>query len=221
MDAARDLAGAPVVAGTVTSRLYVTDSVATAGRLPPADHAVLLQRLSFKQLNEVLSRNHAARVRQMNVVIVLQGQRSEPIRIIDVRPRVLRSGPIPTGTCLTIPSQGEESEFKVKANLDRQTPERGGPRFLPKSIDLADGERVTVEFTVAVEERWYEWDIEVIYVYKSDEEPSSSFFRGADGQPFRITGEAKRYATVYGDSGLGAGFRVWGRNRPCNEPPKR
>ncbi|MFI7125760.1 hypothetical protein ACIBQ1_08700 [Nonomuraea sp. NPDC050153] len=220
-DTARDLAGAPVLAGTVTSRLYVTDSVATYERLPPGDHAVLLRGPNFKQLTELLSRHHAARVGEMDVVIVLQGRRSRPVRIIDVRPRVRRSGPVPTGTCLTVPSQGDGTEYKVKANLDLQTPEGGGSRYLPKSIDLADGERVTVEFSVTAARRWYEWDIEVIYVYKADEQPTSSFFGGADGQPFRITGEAKTYATVYGDpSYLGAGYRAWGRNEPCRRPPR-
>ncbi|MGW4956317.1 hypothetical protein ACWEPL_03710 [Nonomuraea sp. NPDC004186] len=217
VDAARDLTGAPALAGTVTSRLYVTESVATRDRLPPVDHALLMRGPSFKQLVEMLSRNHAARVGKMNVVIVLQGQRSEPIRIIDVRPRVLRSGPVPTGTCLTIPAQGEGTEYKIDVNLDLQAPEGGGSRYLPKSIDLADGERVTVDFTVRAEHRWYEWDIEVVYVYKADGQPTSAFFGEADGQPFRVTGEAKKYAVVYGDPTLGAGYRAWKRNRPCHE----
>ncbi|MGW6498496.1 hypothetical protein [Nonomuraea angiospora] len=216
VDAARDLAGARVLAGTVTSRLDATDSVATHDQLPPADHAMLMRGPSIKQLTEMLSRNHAARVRKMNVVVVLQGRRSEPIRIIDVRPRILHSGPVPTGTCLTIPSQGDGAEYEVKVDLDRQTPEGGGSRFLPKSIDLADGERATIDFTAKAELRWYEWDIEVVYVYKADEQPASAFFGEADGQPFRVTGEAKGYATVYGDpSLLGAGYRVWKRNQPC------
>jgi hypothetical protein len=216
IDIGRDLVGVPAITATVTSTIYAGDTFAMATELAPAEHALLSRDPSIRQLTKVLSSHRAARVGGMNVLIVLQGQRDNPIRIIDVRPRIIRSGPPPSGTCLTVPAQGSSEEYTIKADLDRQRPGGGAPRFLSKSIDLAYGERTTIEMTVKATRRWYEWDIEVIYAHGSGTRPASAFFRGSDGQPFRVTGKARKYAAVYNDpSSIFNGYRLLGRNRPC------
>ncbi|MEU8316971.1 hypothetical protein AB0C33_01270 [Nonomuraea sp. NPDC048881] len=216
VDALRDASGPPPLVGTASARINVGDSLAMADAFSTDEHAQLLRDPTNADLIRILTRHGAARVSTMNVVLILEGERNSAIRIIDVRPRILRSGPPPTGTCLTLPAQGGAEEYKIVADLDRQRPEGGGSRFLPKSIDLAYGERTTVEFTATAKRRWYEWDIEVVYSYKADSKPQSTFFRDPDGQPFRVTAEARRYSTVWNDpSALSLGFRVTGRNKSC------
>ncbi|MEU1734997.1 hypothetical protein [Streptosporangium sp. NPDC020145] len=215
-DVAQDALGAPVLTAVTTSIVNVGDSFAMPDEFSTAEHALLLRAPSYRQLTETLFRHHAARLGTMNVVTVLRGRRHGAVRIIDVRPYIVRSGPPPTGTCLTIPAQGGGEEYKVKADLDHLNPRGGQSRFLPKSIDLAYGERVTVEFTVHAKNRWYEWGIEVVYAYKDSGETESAFFQQANGQPFRVTGEAPRYSVVYNDpSSFGVGYRITGRNQPC------
>lgn len=215
-DWARDLSGDPALIATISSPLNAGDSVAMVDQLASDEHGLLLRGPSRQQLRALLDRHRAARVRSMNVVVILQGRRNHPIRIIDVRPRVIAAASNPSGTCLTLPLQGTVEEFEIKADLDRMRPDGTKSRYLPKSIDLTDGERATIDITVTAEQRWYEWEIEVIYIRGSGPEPSSAFFRLSDGQPFRVTGEAPRYATTYHDPSLiGIGLRSGARNSRC------
>lgn len=216
IDVGRDLVGIPAITAAITSSIFPGDSLAMPTELSPAEHALLSRDPSDKQLTKVLSSHRAARIGRMNVLVILQGQRDNPIRVIDVRPRIIKSGPPPNGTCLTVPIQGTRDEYTIKVDLDQQRPGGGASRFLPKSIDLAYGERATIELTVRAKRRWYEWDIEVIYAYRFGAQPESAFFRGSDGQPFRVTGAARKYAAVYNDpSSIHIGYRLLGRNRPC------
>ncbi|MEU4511437.1 hypothetical protein AB0G05_18255 [Nonomuraea wenchangensis] len=215
-DAAGDLTGAPVLNGKVTTRINVGDSLVMSGELPPEDQAVLLKWPDDEQLARLLSRNRAARLLTMDVVLILEGRRDAPVRIIDVRPRVLRSGTPPAGTCLTVPAQGEATEYQVKVNLDDQRPTTGSSRYLPKSIDLSYGERATIEFTAEAHKRWYEWEIEVVYAYQANDRTTSAFFRQPDGEPFRLSGPAERYAVLWNDpSAIGTGYRITARNQKC------
>ncbi|NJP92829.1 hypothetical protein HCN51_25790 [Nonomuraea sp. FMUSA5-5] len=219
-DAAQDLSGTPVLDGTATTRINVGDSLALPGELTADEQSILLREPSDDEFARLMSRHRAARLNSMDVVLVLEGRRNAPIRIIDVRPRVLRSGPPPAGTCLTVPAQGDAGEFEVKADLDEQRPSGGGSRFLPKSIDLAFGERATISFTSRARHRWHEWDIEVVYTQKAGDGVRSMFFRAPDGEPFRLSGPAEKYATVWNDpSYLGVGYRITARNKKCFEPP--
>lgn len=216
VDTARDWFGKPVLTATVTSLINVGDSLAIRDQLRPADQSVLLRSPSPSELVDVLDRYQAARIGSMDVMVVLQGQRHESITILDVRPRIIRSGPKLDGTCVTIPAQGDNREYEIKADLDLQRPQGGTSRYLPKSIELGNGERATVVFTATAAQRWYEWEIEVVYAYKTDGRPASAFFRQPDEQPFRVTGQAKSYTTAWGDpSSINVGFRLTGRNTPC------
>ncbi|MGW2155414.1 hypothetical protein [Nonomuraea sp. NPDC001699] len=208
-DAGKDLTGAPVLSSRVTSRINVGDVVAMRDVLTSGSDLALLQRgPNDRQLRDMLDRHHAARVGSMNIVIVLQGNRNRPVRIIDVRPHVITSGAKPAGTCIRIPSQGDSSEFKLKVDLDRQRPEQAdSSRFLPHSVDLEMDERMTIDFTAEADDRWYEWDIEVVYDDGTGTELKSTFIREPSGEPFRVTGQAKKYAVAYGDKAM-SGYRT-------------
>ncbi|MFF5242981.1 hypothetical protein ACFY3V_01795 [Streptosporangium sp. NPDC000095] len=144
--------------------------------------------------------SRGSQIGEMKVLLVLQGQRNDPIRILDVRPRILSSGPIAAGTCLLLPSAGEAAVFPVKADLDRlASANRRGGRLLEKNIDLVYKERASVELTVTARKRRYEWDIEVSYAYGDSEQIQRAYFTTESGQPFRLTGPARRYAIGYED----------------------
>ncbi|MGW4638863.1 hypothetical protein ACWEN6_10050 [Sphaerisporangium sp. NPDC004334] len=165
-----------------------------------------------------IARERGAWIGSMNVTIVLQGQRRDPLRVVDVRPRVRRSMPNAAGTCFRMPSSASSDVFKVIVSLDdlyQGRKAKQGGHFLDKNIDLAYGERASVDFTVTAQERAYEWDIQVDYVYGHDTSVQHAYFTAPDGQPFRLTGRAPAYRVAYDSPTLAAVFRVAGRNRPC------
>lgn len=183
------------------------------------DRFLLLRGMTLEQWDDLLRRHKAARVAQMDLVIVVQGRRHETIRVIDVRPHILAAGPVLRGTCIHVPTNGGQETFEVKADLDHLRPGYGTKdkpaTFLPKSVDLNEGERATVEMSVLAKKRSYEFDIEITYDYEDGVTLRKMYVRQPNGDPFRVTGEAKRYAVGYTDPSIGAAYREVGRNRSC------
>lgn len=217
IDLGRDLAGIPAVTGTVVSTIQPGDRLATATDLSPAEYALLARDPSMPHLTRLMASHRAARIGEMTAIAILQGRRSNLVRIIDVRPRILRSGPPPEGACVTVAIAGGPTEYTIEVDLDRQRPDGGRSRYLPESIDLSYGEHATVEMLVRARRRWYEWDMEVVYAAGSGTRLERLFLRGPDGEPFRVTGPARRYAAVYNDpSRISIGYRRVGTNRSCD-----
>lgn len=167
------------------------------------DAARLLGSRDFGELSALLSRHRAARVGKAGVVVVLQGRRSQTIRIVDVRPHIIATGPVPDGTCVSLSTQGEGDTRVVTADLDAPRPPKGRSTFLDKSIDLALDERVTVDVEVGAKRHFYEWDIEVTYDYGDGAVLRTTHIGSPTGGPFRLTGAARRYQAVYRESGQG------------------
>ncbi|MEU4403322.1 hypothetical protein AB0F88_02290 [Streptosporangium sp. NPDC023963] len=170
------------------------------------------RRLLAGDYEEVLRSGRGARIGEMKILLVLRGRRNDPIRVLDVRPRILSSGPVAAGTCLSLSNAGESPVFPVKADLDRLAGAGSGSsgRLLEKNLDLVYGERASVELTVTARKRSYEWDIEVSYVYGDSPGVQRDHFT-AEGGPFRLTGPARRYAMAYGNPMISR-FREIGRN---------
>jgi len=169
------------------------------------------RRLLLNGGYQPLLRSRAVRIGTMKVLLVLRGRRNDPIRVLDVRPRILSSGPVAAGTCLSLPSAGDSPVFPVKADLDRLASVRApAGRLLEKNIDLVYGERASVELTVTAGKRRYEWDIEVSYAYGDSDQVQLAHFAPEAGRPFRLTGPARRYAITY--TSLGNQSRELGRN---------
>ncbi|MCC5576375.1 hypothetical protein IMZ11_12105 [Microtetraspora sp. AC03309] len=170
------------------------------------------------KLVDFIRRERGARIGSMNVTLVLRGERRDTIRIVDVRPRVRKSMPNASGTCFVMPNAGSADVFAIVADLDALAPggtAKRGARFLKKNIDLAYGERATVEITAEAARRAYEWDVQIDYVYGDDLTVQHAYVTDRDGQPFRITGEARTYRVAYDQRGLTSVFRVAKRNRSC------
>ncbi|MFI6450735.1 hypothetical protein ACIBF6_04215 [Streptosporangium amethystogenes] len=160
---------------------------------------------------EPLIRSRGSRIGEIKVLLVLRGRRNDPIRVLDVRPRILSSGPVAAGTCFHLPSAGDSPVFPVKADLDRLASSgRSAGRLLEKNIDLVYGERTSVELTVTAGKRRYEWDIEVSYAYGDSAEVQRAYFTAEGDRPFRLTGPARRYTIGY--SSMISYFRETGRN---------
>ncbi|MFI6450738.1 hypothetical protein ACIBF6_04230 [Streptosporangium amethystogenes] len=170
------------------------------------------RRLLDGDLEPVFRSHDNAQIDEMKILLVLRGQRNDPIRVVDVRPRILSSGPVPAGTCLRVSSAGESPVFPVKADLDRLASVGGSAkRLLEKNLDLVYGERVSVELTVTARKRRYEWDIEVSYAYGDSAEIQRAYFTDENNRPFQLTGPARRYAIAYGNPSI-IRFREIGRN---------
>jgi hypothetical protein len=87
---------------------------------------------------------------------------------------------------------------------------------MTKSVDVADGERVTIDMSVLAKKRAYEYDLEIVYDYGDDADLRTMYVRQPNGDPFRVTGRAKKYAVAYTDPSIGTNtYRETGRNRSC------
>ncbi|GGK83862.1 hypothetical protein Sme01_17980 [Sphaerisporangium melleum] len=167
------------------------------------------------KLEAFVAREHGAVIGSMNVSLVVQGRRHRPLRILDVRPRVRRSMDRPSGTCFVVPSSGGTDKFKIEVDLDEVYRGKGPSRYLEKNIDLAYDEMATVDLTVTAEERAYDWDIQVDYVYDGAATVQHAYFTAEDGGLFRVTGQAPAYRVAYTSRTLAAVFRRAERNASC------
>lgn len=198
----------------ISAIVYSPENEAISFAFPDAITSGLDRRLLLKGDYLPVLRSHGgARIGEMKVLLVLRGRRNDPIRVVDVRPRILSSGPVAAGTCLSLHSAGDSPVFPVKADLDRLASTGGGPsgRLLEKNLDLAYGERASVELTVTARKRRYAWDIEVSYAYGDSARVQHAYFTPEDGRPFQLTGPARRYAIAYGNPAI-TNFREVGRN---------
>ncbi|GAB1817944.1 hypothetical protein [Herbidospora sp. RD11066] len=216
-DTANDVAGQPPLRVVVDEPFWGNDLVALPGVLKRGpDHALLLRGPSPAEMDGLLQRQQAHRVKEVEVTVVVQGLRSKPVRIIDVRPHVITSSPIVRGTCLrTLPPQGEPNHFLVKANLDDFHPPAGRSLFLKNSVDLRQDERLTVELTVSATRRAHDWEIEVLFDYGADSGLQRIRARPNGGRPLRITGMAKTYDVSYVPANLYSSYRKADGKRTC------
>ncbi|MEV0830164.1 hypothetical protein [Nonomuraea rubra] len=216
MDTVRDLRNESAVTATIDAPYHMGDSVALGRLFTDEERAKLMRGSESWQAVPLLHKSGGVRVGAMDVTVVLLGGRERAVKILDVRPKVIKIAERPAATCLTLRQQGAEVEYQIKANLDRLRPEGGRARYLPKSIDLTYGERATIELTVTAEQQSYEWEIEVSYVDGSGPEPAKTTFRASDGQPFRITGAVPTYRETFSAPGqTRTGYRLEGRNKGC------
>ncbi|MGW4425843.1 hypothetical protein [Streptosporangium sp. NPDC004631] len=217
-DTVQDLRGSSPVRVVAESSIWPNDIIAMDDRLTSGrDHALLLNYPSNRELADMFRRHKAARVKTMTVTVIVEGLRSKPVRVIDVRPRVLSTAKRRSGTCIVFPPpQGESPLYLVKADLDTFRPPAGRSQFLKTSVDLKQDERLTVELTVKATRASHEWDVEVLYDYGGDSAIQRTYARQADGQPFRLSGRAKRYGMAFADpNGVEMVFRKISKRGRC------
>ncbi|MFD1538230.1 hypothetical protein [Nonomuraea guangzhouensis] len=205
---------APVTAAYVK---ITTDNVDLALREPVTaaqDRAILLGRPDEAQHEAFLERYRAAQVGATKVMVVLNGNRAG-LRIADIRPRILTREPLPDGALLSPASAGEQGTIEVAADLDRAKPrftsvkDRDTPYFETKQIDLVRDERVTFIMTLTACKAYYEFELVATVI--SNGRAEQVVVRRPGGLPFRLTGPARAYRTVYDESPMG-GWSV--RSKP-------
>ncbi|MBD3135692.1 hypothetical protein [Microbispora bryophytorum] len=159
------------------------------------------------------------RLGQMDISIVVRGMRHEPVRILDVRPHIISVKPPPSGTCFSIPTAGGDGVFPIDVDLDHPSPGYGTKhprdRFLKKNINLVYGERATIEVTAHAEKRSYDWEIQIDYLQGDGTSVEHAYVRDERGEPFRLSGWARRYRYIYEAAVLTEDFRLSRSHTKC------
>lgn len=207
-DAVDSIGGAPpLTIGHVAVDLRERPLVLREPVTGPQDRATLLGRaVDDADVAAVLARHHVATIEDMNVTVVLTGNRSS-LRIIDVRPRVLLRAPPADGALLRQGTAGEVGTVELVADLDRRPihfAAKKDPRtayFTKKQIDLKRDERVTLSLSITGKSAYYEFDL--VATVLAGDRSEQVVINGPGGVPFRLTGPADSYRSTY--SGLEAG----------------
>ncbi|MGW5263424.1 hypothetical protein ACWEQG_20825 [Microbispora sp. NPDC004025] len=187
----------------------------------PRDRAVLLGSTDLRH-GALLERHHAALVGQMDVTVVLEGNRSS-LRVADIKPRVLTRQPVSDGAYLIAVTAGETDTIEMAADLDRLDPyfttgdKQRTSYFLAKQIDLKQDERVTLSLSITGRKAYYEFDLVATVVTEGRAE--QMVIRAPGGVPFRLTGPAADYRSFYIASPNG-GWMQASRDVVCAEFPK-
>jgi hypothetical protein len=148
---------------------------------------------------------------QTGVSLQLQGRRSAGVDIVDMRVRVLGTGPPLTGTLVLGPGpQGADESTVLQTTVDDPVPrltQAGSdqPYFATHHVTLAHDEPFLLVLTVTAARAAVRWDLEIDYV--ADGRAGTEYVGAggvvhgdADPQPFAITATPPRlreYRVVY------------------------
>lgn len=212
--------GPPIEVGHVA----VDDSeLPTVLREPVTDpgERVLMRSGGSDQLDALLTRHRVASVGDMNVTVVLVGNRNS-VRIVDMKPVVRSRGLVSDGAFLAPITAGEVDTVELSTDLDRPplrftTPEdRRTSYFSKKQIDLKRDERVTLSLSIRGKKQYYEFDL--VATVLAGDRSEQVVIKGPDGSPFRLTGAAKSYRSYYQESAMG-GWEFRSRDQWCASDP--
>ena len=139
-------------------------------------------------------------VQDLSVQLIVTGQSSQGVRIIDVRPVSLhRAAPL-GGTLFWIPAQAGAASIRMMFNLNELEPiarqakstdfgwEPGNPFFDSETITLAKGEQQVLAIRALVNQFYATFDLEIDYIVGSDSANIHKIIVSDHGQPFRVTG---------------------------------
>jgi hypothetical protein len=186
----------------------------------PADRAALLTEPD--RFPALVAKYGGGPVGRLDIVIVAEGGRSQT-RIVDIRPRVLKTLPLLTGTYFHPVTAGQGDVIALQANLDgtdrllRGTDRK--PYFTAKQILLNRGEQETLRLSFTAAKAAYEFELVATIV--ADGRRYEQVVRRPDGAGFRVTGAARdhrRYPRVY--VGGGTTWRLGGRADKCEIFPR-
>lgn len=148
-------------------------------------------------------RQGGADVPESQILLTAQGQRQRDIAITDMRAKIIRRYPIPTGTEVTCPTAGGGEVIGVGLDLDSPNPvakrmnDSGGlegPYFGSSYVTLAEYEIATFKVVAKAEKYAYEWELEVDVL----ENGKRGVVTIRDGdRPFRTAPRAATYSKNY------------------------
>ncbi len=145
----------------------------------------------------------------VNIKLILEGNRDQPIRILDMRPLKTCRDPY-TGTLVYSPSAGADDTVRVGMDLDQpvtvaralQSGEWGGPYFQQKTVSLTRGEQQAFEITALTNRYYCEFTLQFTVL---DGSQTITQVVSDHGKPFRVSAVAvaagavafSRFAALY------------------------
>jgi len=157
----------------------------------------------------------AVYVDELSIRLVVTGESSQGIRIVDIRPISLRRSPPLAGTIFIVPSQAGSVTIPMMFNLDEATPvarhiiksaneqaqpdpehmingfiegpEPGSPFFDGETITLSKAEQQVLSIRVQVAKFYAAFDLEIDYVIGKSSIVHTMVLAN-HGQPFQVTG---------------------------------
>jgi hypothetical protein len=140
---------------------------------------------------------------QVNIKLVLEGNRQQPVRILAMRPLKLCRQPL-TGTLLFSPSAGADPSIRVGIDLDEPRPvarklEDGqltGDYFADTTVSLKQGEQQTFQITARTLRQYCEFTLE-LRILDNGKTITQEIANGSE--PFRVS--AVKATGEYGQPG--------------------
>ncbi|MFI6451877.1 hypothetical protein ACIBF6_10005 [Streptosporangium amethystogenes] len=139
------------------------------------------------------------------VKLIIEGSRTEAVRIIGMRARVLKVTPVISGTLFRYGPQGGDKSIKVGFDLKSPNPiarevlESSSPNiklgayyFASQSELLKKGESKVFEITTIAGPYTYKWDIQIDLAAQGR---TWSIYR--PDRPFRVSGVSRKYVHQY------------------------
>ncbi|WP_216896651.1 hypothetical protein [Nocardia alni] len=158
----------------------------------------------------------AVPVGTFEVKLILEGRRSRPAVITDLRARVLNQSKPVAGTLISVASAGENTNVNGCLYLSDPAPDlmtadpnqpgcspTAKPYFAVHNLTLNRGEQMVIDVSAKVSRQWptpaqafgsYEWEL-VLSVVQDGKTTELTIRDGA--QPFRLTSIAPGYRAVY------------------------
>ena len=206
-DAIDRISGAPpVTIGHVAIHYDERDIVLREPVTDPEERGILLGRAAADERAALLNRHHGSVTDWMNATVVLVGNR-DGLRIVDLKPRILVREPRSDGAFLQANTAGVTDTVELLADLDRPVPrfttseDLDVSYFSKKQIDLKRDERITLSISIKGKKAYYEFDL--LATVLADDRAEQVVINGPDGTPFRLTGEADAFRSVYTEAPLG------------------
>ncbi|MBP2472348.1 hypothetical protein JOF53_001220 [Crossiella equi] len=198
----RDIVRPPVLTTATRDDAQDRDtSYAMAAAVPPERQHELPSSDAYRARSpHALSTG--VKVGVLSSTVTIEGATSRNVVITNLRAEVVKEEPNLSGTLLSIPSAGNQSNLVLGFNLDEQdrsarTIKDGqlrGRYFEENSITLADGEAVVMRIEAHAKKAHYTWALQADLVI--DGTPQSVRIQPPDG-PFHLTGTSDRYGAVY------------------------
>lgn len=152
-----------------------------------------------------------APIGELHVDFVLTGQDKTPVRVINVQ--IQRLGPLMpplSGTYIPIPHGGAQAAYQFTVNMDAPYPAilrlPSGQTFPDLNVQLADGEQLTLSIDFLATH--YSSRCILLVTYLVGTKTHVLKVEGPNGQPFAVTGHAKRYKVRYASNYPQPGYHI-------------
>ncbi|HEX2316561.1 MAG TPA: hypothetical protein VHJ17_22650 [Thermomonospora sp.] len=191
----RDPVGHHVIVDHQSPDAYALPRALTEG---PDRTALLTGRAEAASL---AARHQGAAVSSLAVTLVLTGQRTAPVTVVDVHPEL--AAPCTSnlnGTYIPVLNQGDRGAASFTVDMDKPKPrlvrtDRKGQTFPQLNIDLKLDERYTLALVFTARRHHCAFTLKVRYLDRKG--PATLTVTDPEGRPFALTGKARRYAVRY------------------------